>query len=81
MLIASKREAGDPGHTPDSTSLEEEGFETTGVASQARPSPGRVEPAGAVEGGKSRLRTEEPAGPGPGTPWSSPWPLRPASGR
>jgi Biotin/lipoate A/B protein ligase family len=27
MLIASKREAGDPGHTPDSTSLEEEGFE------------------------------------------------------
>lgn len=28
MLIASKREAGDPGHTPDSTSLEEEGFET-----------------------------------------------------
>ncbi|WP_288579798.1 biotin/lipoate--protein ligase family protein [uncultured Methylobacterium sp.] len=32
MLIASKREAGDPGHTPDSTSLEEEGFETTGIA-------------------------------------------------
>ncbi|UHC15972.1 biotin/lipoate--protein ligase family protein [Methylobacterium currus] len=28
MLIASKREAGDPGHTPESTSLEEEGFET-----------------------------------------------------
>lgn len=27
MLIASKREAGDPGHTPGSTSLEEEGFE------------------------------------------------------
>ncbi len=27
MLIAAKREAGDPGHTPDSTSLEEEGFE------------------------------------------------------
>ncbi|WP_245524459.1 biotin/lipoate--protein ligase family protein [Methylobacterium nonmethylotrophicum] len=26
MLIASKRDAGDPGHTPDSTSLEEEGF-------------------------------------------------------
>ncbi|MFC6392172.1 biotin/lipoate--protein ligase family protein [Methylorubrum zatmanii] len=26
MLIASKREAGDPGLTPDSTSLEEEGF-------------------------------------------------------
>ncbi|WP_279358604.1 biotin/lipoate--protein ligase family protein [Methylobacterium indicum] len=32
MLIASKREAGDPGHTPDSTSLEEEGFEATGDA-------------------------------------------------
>ena len=28
MLIASKREAGDPGHTPESTSLEEEGFES-----------------------------------------------------
>ncbi|OAS26565.1 biotin/lipoate--protein ligase family protein [Methylobacterium platani] len=32
MLIASKREAGDPGHTPDSTSLEEEGFEAGGDA-------------------------------------------------
>lgn len=29
MLIASKRDAGDPGHTPDSTSLEEEGFEAS----------------------------------------------------
>jgi hypothetical protein len=32
MLIASNREAGDPGHTPGSTSLEEEGFEAGGDA-------------------------------------------------
>lgn len=31
MLIASKARAGDPGHTPDSTSLEEEGFELDGA--------------------------------------------------
>ncbi|TNC11975.1 hypothetical protein FF100_17165 [Methylobacterium terricola] len=32
MLIASKRDAGDPGHTPESTSLEEEGFEASADA-------------------------------------------------